>query len=160
MIHSIMFVCHGNICRSPMAEAVMKNIVREAGEDSSYHIVSRATSREEIGNGIHEDAMRVLDREGIAYGEHVAEQVRKSDYQKYDLFVIMDENNRNNLGRISDEFKYDNDDKVHMLLEYTHENRDVDDPWYTHRFDDAYDDIYRGCKALYAMLKEENKCRE
>ena len=153
----IMFVCHGNICRSPMAEAVMQDIVNRAGKSGEYHIVSRATSTEEIGNTIHYGTRRVLDREGIPYSHSkIAERVCDTDYDHYDLFVIMDSNNARNMRRIGDRFSVDKDDKVHLLMEYVGEMRDVADPWYTGDFESTYNDVKRGCEALFCRLEGEN----
>ena len=96
----IMFVCHGNICRSPMAEFIMKDIVKRAGREDEFYITSAATSTEEIGNDIYPPAQAEMKRRGVAFGRHYAVQVKSSDYDKYDLFVIMDDNNARNIRRI------------------------------------------------------------
>ncbi|MGN0606001.1 MAG: low molecular weight protein-tyrosine-phosphatase [Oscillospiraceae bacterium] len=149
-MHKIMFVCHGNICRSPMAEFIMKNIVEESGCSDKFIISSAATSTEEIGNNIYPPAQAELKRRGIPFSSHYAVQLKASDYDKYDLFVIMDEFNARNIRRI---FPKDDMKKIHKLLEYAGRNDDVSDPWYSRRFDIAFDDIYSGCMGLFEALK-------
>ena len=152
----LVFVCHGNICRSPMAEAVMKSLVKEKGVEKSFLIESRATSREEIiggmGNPVHPDARAELSRQGILCPNHRATQLVKGDYQKYDLFIGMDYVNMLNMARI---FGMEDSPKVKKLLDYTPDGGDVADPWYTDRFDIAFRDIKRGCEALLATLLKE-----
>lgn len=148
----IMFVCHGNICRSPMAEFIMKDIVRRSGCSDEYIINSAATSTEEIGNNIYPPAQSELKRRGILFDSHHAVRLKSSDYDNYDLFVIMDRNNEINIRRI---FKNDNEHKIHKLLEYAGRNEDVNDPWYSRRFDIAFDDIYSGCMGLFEYLKQK-----
>lgn len=154
----ILFVCHGNICRSPMAEFVMKDMVKKEGFtacsladgfDADFIIDSAATSREEIGSGVHRGTVKKLAEMGIPCGDHRARQVTKDDYDAYDLLIIMDDENMRGIKRIIAE---DPEEKIHMLLEYTGENRDVADPWYTGDFDITYEDISRGCKALLEKL--------
>lgn len=144
----ILFICHGNICRSPMAEYVMKELVRQRGVESQFHIDSAATSREEIGNGVYPPARRKLESMGIPCGNHRSVQVTRRDYDVYDYFIIMDRNNYRNLMRI---LREDPEEKIHMLLSYVGMDRDVADPWYTGDFDITFDDVYAGCTAL---LKE------
>ena len=145
----IMFVCHGNICRSPMAEFIMKKLVREENLESEFVISSSATSTEEIGNPVYPPAREELKRHGISCAGKYAVQLKKSDYEKYDLFLVMDSNNLRNIRRI---FSADPQNKIHKLLEYAGRNDDVDDPWYTRRFDVAYNDIYEGCQGLLESL--------
>ena len=147
----IMFVCHGNICRSPMAEFVMKKLVREAGLEAGFVIASSATSTEEIGNPVYPPAREELKRHGISCAGKYAVQLRKSDYEKYDLFLVMDSNNMRNISRI---FPSDPEHKVHKLLEFAGRSDDVADPWYTRRFEIAYNDIYEGCEGLLQHLLE------
>lgn len=144
-----MFVCHGNICRSPMAEFIMKRLVQEAGLGSEFEISSSATSTEEIGNPVYPPAREELKRHGISCGGKFAVQLKKSDYEKYDLFLVMDSNNMRNIRRI---FPSDPEQKIHKLLEFADRNDDVDDPWYTRRFEIAYNDIYEGCQGLLESL--------
>ncbi len=150
----LVFVCHGNICRSPMAEAVMKALVKEKGLEKEFLIESRATSREEIiggmGNPVHTEARAELARQGIPCPNHRATQLIKGDYLKYDLFIGMDRVNMLNMARI---FGMEESPKVKKLLDFAG-GGDVADPWYTDRFDVAFQDIKRGCEALLnALLK-------
>ena len=142
----IMFVCHGNICRSPMAEYIMKHLLREEGIDDVF-VASSATSTEEIWRGVgnppYPPALRELERRGIPTYPRRAVQLKPSDYSEYDLFISMDE-------RI---IGADPERKVHKLLSFVGSSRDVADPWYSDRFDVAYDDIYSGCVALIDKIK-------
>ena len=152
----ILFVCHGNICRSPMAEFVMKNVVKEAGKEWAYDVGSAATSREEIGRPIYPPAQRELAKNAIPFDKtRTARQVTKGAYDKFDLFVVMDDYNYVNLLRI---FGGDPDKKISKLLDYA-EGGEISDPWYTDRFDVAFNEISRGCRALFAFL-EQNVPRE
>ena len=152
----IMFVCHGNICRSPMAEFIMKDMVARRGIADDFVISSCATSTEEIWNGIgnpvYPPAREELARHGIECREKRAVQLQKSDYEKYDLFIGMDSANIRNMNRILDG---DPENKIHKLMEYTSRGGDVADPWYSDRFDIAYRDIYDGCEALLKELINE-----
>lgn len=150
----IMFVCHGNICRSPMAEFIMKNLVKEHNMDDEFFIRSSATSTEEIGNPVYPPAVEELNRHEISCDGKRAVQLEKSDYHKYDLFLIMDDINQRNIKRI---FTSDPENKVHKLLEFTVSGGNVADPWYSGRFDVAYSDIYRGCKGLFEHLLNEKR---
>ena len=145
----IMFVCHGNICRSPMAEFIMKKLVKDAGMEKDFLILSSATSTEEIGNPVYPPARAELKRHGLSCEGKFAVQLKSSDYEKYDLFLVMDSNNMRNISRI---FQSDPEHKIHKLLEYAGRNDDVDDPWYTRQFDKAYEDIYEGCEGLFDHL--------
>ena len=147
----IRFVCHGNICRSPMAEFIMKKLVSDAGLDDEFEIESCAVSYEEAGNGIYPPAKEEMKKRGIPFSSHIATRAEKGDYEKYDLFIVMDRSNMINLRNI---FGGDDEGKIHLLLEYTGQGRDVSDPWYSRRFDVAFDDIYSGCQALLKKLSE------
>ena len=149
LMTKILFLCHGNICRSPMAQFVFQHMVNEAGLSDRFEIESAATSREEIGNGPHRGTVRKMQEVQIPILPHRARQVTKQDYDHYDLLIIMDRENLWGIRRIIPD---DPEDKIHMLLEYTGENRDVADPWYTGDFDTTYDDVVRGCKALLEKL--------
>ena len=146
----ILFVCHGNICRSPMAECVMKNMVKDRGISREFYIDSAATSREEIGNPIYPPAVRKLKAEGIPLTGHRAIQMTKDDYDKYDLLLAADSANVRNMTRIAGG---DPEGKIRRLLDYTSRPRDIADPWYTGNFDVTYDDIVEGCEALLEKLK-------
>lgn len=150
----IMFVCHGNICRSPMAEFIFKYLVSEEGVSDTFFIASSATSTEEIWNGIgnpiYPPAKYELRRRGIPFTDRRAVQLKKSDYGKYDLFIGMDSANIRNMRNI---FGDDRDGKIKKLMEFTARGGDVADPWYSGNFSLAYEDIYEGCRALLDSLK-------
>ena len=149
----IMFVCHGNICRSPMAEFVLKDMVKKADRENEFVIASSATSTEEIwggvGNPVYPPARDELKKHGISCEGKRAVQVKKSDYENYDYLICMDENNMRNIRRI---IGSDPEDKIVKLLSFTGENRNVADPWYSGDFETCYRDIYNGCKALLEKL--------
>jgi len=148
----VMFVCHGNICRSPMAEFLMKDFVKKQGEESAFFIRSSATSSEEIGNGVHRGTRAILDRLGISYAGKVATRLTKSDYDNYDYFIGMDSANKYNMLRI---FGGDPQGKVSLMLDYTLTPRDVADPWYTGDFNQTYADIVSGIQGFYDFLKSK-----
>ncbi len=146
---NILFICHGNICRSPMAEFVMKDMVKKAGLEGQFHIESAATSTEEIGNPVYPPARRKLAEHGIGCAGKTARQIRSSDYDKYDLLIGMDEANLRNMRRVW------NDDpagKVSLLLEHCGRHDSVADPWYTGDFDATWRDVNEGCRALLEKL--------
>ena len=146
----ILFVCHGNICRSPMAEFVMKDMVRRNNLESRFEIDSAATSREELGNPVYPPARRKLAENGIACGGHRARQMTKTDYDDFDLIVCMDRNNIRNALRITggDPLR-----KIVLLLDYADRaGEEVADPWYTGDFDATWDDIASGCEGLLNKL--------
>ena len=148
-----MFVCHGNICRSPMAEFVMKKLVRERGLEHKIQIASSAVSTEEIGNPVYPPARKELAQHGISCEGKYAVQLKKSDYDKYDLFLLMDDSNLFFICRI---FPDDPEQKIYKLLEYAGISGDVADPWYTGDFEKAYQDIYNGCTAVLDKIQKEN----
>ncbi|HBA47668.1 MAG TPA: low molecular weight phosphotyrosine protein phosphatase, partial [Lachnospiraceae bacterium] len=142
--------CHGNICRSPMAEFVLKDMVHKRGLSARFVIDSAATSTEEIGNGVHHGTRRKLGEMGVPCGDHRAVQMRRSDYGKYDYLIGMDAWNIRNMRRILGE---DPEKKVYRLLDFAEHPRDIEDPWYTGNFDVTYEDIVEGCQAfLKAVL--------
>ena len=145
----ILFVCHGNICRSPMAEFVMKDMVNKAGLADQFEIASAATSTEEIGNGVYPPARRKLLQHGLRCDGKRARQMTRSDYQKYDLLIGMDNWNIRNMMRICGG---DREGKIRMLMDYTGHSRSVADPWYTGDFDETWDDVNEGCRALLNAL--------
>ena len=146
----ILFVCHGNICRSPMAEFVMKRLVEEAGRADEFEIASAATSTEEIGNPVYPPARRKLAEHGISCAGKTARQLRRSDYDHYDLLIGMDQYNLRNMQRMCGG---DPDGKIHLLLDYTDRPGDVADPWYTDNFDATWRDCMEGCTGLLETLK-------
>ena len=146
----ILFVCHGNICRSPMAEFVMKDLVKKAGLASQFHIESAATSREELGNPVYPPARRKLAEHGIACAGHAARQLTAQDYENYDLLIGMDRENLRNMRRICGG---DPDGKLSLLLDHTGRSRDVADPWYTGDFEATWQDVLAGCQALLAEIR-------
>ena len=141
----ILFVCHGNICRSPMAEFVMKKLVTDAGLSGKFYIESAATSTEEIGNPVYPPAKRKLAEHGIGCAGKTARQMNKGDYAEFDLLIGMDSANIRNMNRICGG---DPEDKIKLLLNYAGLNRDVADPWYTGDFDATWNDVTKGCRAL------------
>ena len=146
----IMFVCHGNICRSPMAEFLFKDLVKKSGEEDLFEVKSSATSSEELGNPVHYGTKGVLDRLGISCKGKYAVKLTKSDYDNYDYFIGMDERNRYNMIRL---FDGDKDNKVKLLMDCTDTPGDVADPWWTGNFEETYRDVSKGVKSLYEFLK-------
>lgn len=149
----ILFICHGNICRSPMAEFVMKHMVKEAGIADDFFIASAATSTEEIGNPVHYGTRERLAREGISVAGKTAVQLKKSDYEKYDYLIGMDEWNIRNMLRILGK---DPDGKVYKLLAFASSGRDVADPWYTGDFEVTYRDVTDGCRGLLQQIMQKD----
>ena len=148
----VLFVCHGNICRSPMAEFVMKDLVKKAGLECEIKIASAATSTEEIGNRVYPPARRKLAEHGIGCEGKTARQMTRRDYQEYDLLVGMDNANLRNMNRISGG---DPEGKIHPLLEYAGRVGEVADPWYTGDFEATWQDVLAGCTGLLERLKEQ-----
>ncbi len=147
----ILFICHGNICRSTMAEMVFKHLVRKQNMEHLFHIDSAATSREDIGSNVHHGTRRKLAEVGIPCGDHYAKQVTKADYDRFDYLIVMDHNNIRNLKRIIAE---DPDHKISMLLDYAgREGQSIADPWYTGNFDVTYEDVMAGCEGLLDYIK-------
>lgn len=147
--HRILFVCHGNICRSPMAEFVMKDLVEKAGLEDSFLIESAATSTEEIGNSVYPPAKRKLAEHGISCEGKTARQMTHSDYNRYDLLIGMDSWNIRNMRNICGG---DPEGKITMLMDYTSRPGDVADPWYTGDFEATWRDVLEGCRAILCLL--------
>ena len=150
----IMFVCHGNICRSPMAEFVFKDIIRKNGLENKFVISSSATSTEAIGCEVHYGTRNKLNSVGISTKGKYSVQLKKDDYQKYDYIIGMDSMNIKNILKI---FGDDKDKKVFKLMSFANINKDVADPWYTDNFDVTYNDILLACTKLFESLKEDLK---
>ena len=153
----VLFVCHGNICRSPMAQYIFQNMIDKDGLTDQFYIDSAATSTEEIGNGLHYGTRSNLDEVGIPYENHRAYQISKQDYEKYDYIIGMDEANIRNINRM---IGPDVEGKVYKLLDYVGEDRDIADPWYTGNFDITYNDIIEALEAFLQYLKDNNKIYE
>ena len=146
----ILFVCHGNICRSPMAEFVMKDLVKKAGLEWAFEIASAATSTEEIGNPVYPPARRKLAEHGIGCAGKTARQLRREDYEYYDYLVGMDSANLRNMRRMCGG---DPEGKISLLLDHTNRPADVADPWYTGDFEATWQDVLEGCSCLLEKLK-------
>ena len=160
---TILFVCHGNICRSPMAEFIMKKMVRTAGLEEMFEIASAGTSDEELGKPVYPMARQELAKHGIGCPGKTARQVEYGDYAHYEMIVAMDKENLTYLRRI---FGGDPDGKLSLLLDHTpasdtkHHGRDVADPWYTRKFDATWNDLHAGCTAIFEKLKPEEEENE
>lgn len=164
----ILFVCHGNICRSTMAQYVFEHLARESKVSARFYVDSAATSREEIGRGPHAGTRKKLAQQGIVCGDHRARQLTRADYDAFNLIVGMDDENLDGIYRIisgdtgygwgwrpfdrAEVAKADPEGKVHLLLDWSSRPRDIADPWYTGNFDKTFDDVLEGCKALLDFL--------
>lgn len=147
----ILFICHGNTCRSPMAEFIMKDLVKKAGLEQGFQIESAATSAEEIGNPVYPPARRKLAEHGIDCSGKTARQLRNSDYEKYDLLIGMEHANLQNMYRICGG---DFSNKMHLLMDFTDHPGEVADPWYTGDFDTTWRDVTDGCHALLHHIQK------
>ncbi len=147
----VLFVCLGNICRSPMAECVLKDMVKKQGIEDEFYIDSAATSTEEIGNTMHYGTKNKLEEMKIAIGNHRARKITKQDYEKFDYIIGMEEKNIINIKRIIGE---DRENKISKLLDFTANPRNIEDPWYTGDFDKTYSDIVEGLQAFLAYIKK------
>ena len=152
----ILFVCLGNICRSPMAEFIMKDLVQKNGLSEEFHIESAATSREELGNPVYPPARRVLEKRGINCIGKRARQITVDDGEKFDYIVCMDSNNISNTKRILGENNYS---KIYKLLDFTEFSRDVADPWYTGDFSATERDVDSGCEGLLKFILSKNSIK-
>lgn len=148
----ILFVCHGNICRSPMAEFMMKDLVKKEGLEDRFLIESAAVSREEIGNPVYPPAREILARHGISCTGKRARQVTVRDYEEYDLLIAMD---RSNLTRMEGIFGRDTQGKIHLMMDFTSRPGEVADPWYTGDFTATWRDLEEGCRGLLAYIQNE-----
>ena len=149
----VMFVCLGNICRSPMAEFVLKDMVSRKGLSNEFYIKSSATSYEEIGNDIYCGARDKLIQKNIPFTKRKATRLTPEDYNKYDFIIGMEEANIRDIKRIVGE---DKENKIYKLLDFSNNTRDIADPWYTGNFDETYDDVVEGCTALLEYLENNN----
>ena len=150
----ILFICHGNICRSPMAEFYMKELVRREGAEQQFEIASAATSTEELGNPVYPPARRVLAAHGISCAGKTARKITRADYDRYDLLIGMDALNLRNMRRF---FGGDPQGKTSLLLDYTDRPGDVADPWYTGDFEETWRDVTEGCRGLLTRLQGVRK---
>lgn len=150
----LLFVCHGNICRSPMAEFYAKALASQEGLSDRLYIASAATSAEELGNGVYPPARRKLREHGIDCAGHAARQLTKADYDRWDLIVGMDSANLRNMTRL---FGGDPEGKLRLLLDFTERPGDVADPWYTGDFEATWRDVTEGCVGIFDQLRKEGK---
>ena len=153
-VFKILFVCHGNICRSPMAEFVMKDIVEKAGQGSRFLIESAAVSSEEIGNPVYPPVKRLLNSHNISCEGKYARKMTRADYDAFDLIVAMDSDN---LRRIASICGVDTEKKVYLLKSFVGVSGDVADPWYTGNFTQTWNDVYAGCSAIFAKFTDSAK---
>ena len=148
----VLFICHGNICRSVSAQYIFEQLIREKGVEEEFFVDSAATSTEEIGNPIYPPMRSALESHGVPIGSHRARQVKRHEYEEYDYIIAMDEENVRDMLRL---FGGDPDKKIHALLGFAGENREVADPWYTGNFDETYEDVLKGCKGLLQFLEKK-----
>lgn len=153
-MYQILFVCHGNICRSTAAQYIFQNLVDQRGMEDEFRIDSAATSLEETGNPVYPPMKKALEKEKIPVGNHHARTLRKSDYQTYDLLIGMDEENLRNMERM---FHNDPEGKIHLLMEYTdHPDEVIEDPWYTRKFSECVKQLKEGCEGLLKYLTKKS----
>lgn len=146
----ILFVCHGNICRSPMAEFIMKELVRRKNLENEFSISSAATTNDGMGGDIYPNAKQELKLHSISFERRRARKITRDDYATWDYIIAMDQENLQHLRHI---MRGDSENKIRLLMSFTGANKEVSDPWYTQDFGQAYDDIYEGCEALLETLK-------
>ena len=147
----VCFVCHGNICRSTMAEFVFKDLVKKEGLDKEFIIESRGVVAD-VGDDIHPSTKAMLDKNNIPYTKHYAKQLEKSDLEKIDYFIGMDNSNIKFIKKILGDTN-----KIYKLLDFTKDNKEIDDPWFTHNFNITYDDISKGCRDLLKYIRCKDK---
>ena len=147
----VCFVCHGNICRSTMAEFVFKDLVKKEGLDKEFIIESRGVVAD-VGDDIHPSTKAMLDKNNIPYTKHYAKQLEKSDLEKFDYFIGMDNSNIKFIKKILGDTN-----KIYKLLDFTKDNKEIDDPWFTHNFNITYDDISKGCRDLLKYIRCKDK---
>ncbi|GLC79506.1 low molecular weight protein-tyrosine-phosphatase [Lacrimispora brassicae] len=152
----ILMVCLGNICRSPMAEFVMKDMIEKEQLGNHFYVASAATSTEEIGNPVHHGTREKLKKHGISTDGKYAVQLSRKDYDKYDYLIAMEQRNMTNMLKI---LGGDPEGKVRRLLDFSAAPRDIADPWYTGDFDRTYDDVYKGCQALLAYMLDQESAK-
>lgn len=152
----VLFVCLGNICRSPMAQMVFENLVRENGLEDAFEIDSAGTEgyNEMCHAGIHRGTKEILTRKGVPFSEHYSRKLQKKDYEYYDYILAMDMENINDIEYIVGK---DRDNKIKRLLDYTNNPRNIKDPWYTGNFDETYDDVVEGCSAFFEYINKQNR---
>ena len=149
-MYNVIFVCYGNICRSPMAEMIFKDLIYKNNKRYMISCTSRSTSFEEIGNDIYPNAKEVLVKNDIKIEKHKAKRFTKEDYINSDFIIVMEDKNKKDLLNIIDN---DKDNKIYKLLDFTEKPDNIEDPWYTGRFDYVYEQIYNGCTSLFDYIK-------
>lgn len=153
-MHKILFICHGNICRSPMAEYIMKDLVDKEGLGNEFFIDSAAATNDAVGMAMDTRTVRELDLQGIKHDNHLARKITENDYRKFDYLISMDEENFMDVNRIT---SGDPEHKEYKLMYFTGSYRDIDDPWYTNDFKTAFNDIEQGCQALLDNIQKQDK---
>lgn len=148
-MYNILFICYGNICRSPMAEMIFKDLIYSRNKRHMINCESKATSIEEYGNPIYPAAKDILEKNNVTVERHIASKTKKEDYQKYDFIICMEQSNYYDLINI---YGGDPDDKIKLLMSYANKDEEIEDPWYTGNFSKVYDQITEGCKALFDYL--------